>query len=220
MDESLERTLPYGTFRMDPALAARVGRDDTFAHLFNPTVNPSPGPALRMSGRRRAVSTALTVRSGPPIPPGTDMPRTPERAPRHAPDVRIGCDIHPVSETRDSIALFGDRYLHRIFTDRELEQCAGDVERLTGRFAAKEAVLKVLQPERGDAVPLRTIEVRNSPNGVPYVVLFGAASALAERNGIDTIDISVSHDGGLGMAVAAAVHLAPEETLPPEESAA
>jgi holo-[acyl-carrier protein] synthase len=138
------------------------------------------------------------------------MPRTPERAPRHAPDVRIGCDIHPVAETAHSIAQFGDKYLHRVFTEAELEQCGGDVERLTGRFAAKEAVLKVLQPERTDAVPLRTIEVRSTASGVPYVALSGAASALAERNGIGRIDISLSHDGGLGMAVAAAVHI-PEE---------
>lgn len=212
MDESLERTLPYGSWRMDVNTAMRIGMDDSFGHLFNPALNPQAAPAVRTSGRRRAVSTALTLSAGPPIPPGTDMPRTPERAPRHAPDVRIGCDIHPVSETENSIAQFGDRYLHRVFTDRELEQCAGDVERLTGRFAAKEAVIKVLQPEKGDAVPLRTIEVRNGPNGVPYVVLYAAASELAERHGIDVINISVSHDGGLGMAVAAAVHMIPEDT--------
>ena len=133
------------------------------------------------------------------------MPRTPERAPRHAPDVRIGCDIHPVSQTEASIALFGDRYLTRVFTPHELEQCAGDVDRLTGRFAAKEAVLKVLQPEPGDAVPWPSIEVRSGRSGVPFVALSGPASELAARQGIERIDISVSHDGGLGMAVAAAI---------------
>ena len=134
------------------------------------------------------------------------MPRTPERAPRHAPDVRIGCDIHPVSQTEASIALFGERYLRRVFTPRELEQCAGDVERLTGRFAAKEAVLKVLQPEPDDAVPWSSIEVRNSRNGAPFVALSGPASELAARRGIARIDISLSHDAGIGLAVAAAVH--------------
>jgi holo-[acyl-carrier protein] synthase len=207
MDEQLERTLPYGSWRMDAQLAMRIGRDDSFGHLFNPSFNPGVAPAVRRTGRRRAVSTTLTLSSGPPIPPGTDMPRTPERAPRHAPDVRIGCDIHPVAETANSIAQFGDRYLHRVFTDHELDQCGGDVERLTGRFAAKEAVLKVLQPTPTDAVPLRTIEVRSTTAGVPYVALLGAAAELAERQGIDHIDISLSHDGGLGMAVAAALHI-------------
>jgi holo-[acyl-carrier protein] synthase len=215
MDESLEHTLPYGTWR-PAALRALIGLEDSFSSLFvNPPVNPpnavAGSPAVRTPGRRRAMSTALSLASGPPLPPGsalpegTDMPRTPERAPRHAPDVRIGCDIHPVAETAASIERFGDRYLHRIFTDHELAQCAGDVERLTGRFAAKEAVLKVLQPQPDDAVPLKTIEVRSSTSGAPFVSLSGPASALAARNGIDRIDISVSHDAGLGMAVAAAI---------------
>lgn len=214
MDEQLERTLPYGAWRMDAQVAMRIGRDDSFGHLFDPAfspvINPAAAPAVRTSGRRRAVSSALTVSSGPPIPPGTDMPRTPERAPRHAPDVRIGCDIHPVAETANSIAQFGDRYLNRVFTEDELAHCAGDVERLTGRFAAKEAVIKVLQPSKTDSVPLRTIEVRSTSSGVPYVELIGPAAELAERQGIGRIDISLSHDGGLGMAVAAAVHI-PEE---------
>jgi holo-[acyl-carrier protein] synthase len=134
------------------------------------------------------------------------MPRTPLRAPRHAPDVRIGCDVHAVSQTVASIELFGDRYLRRVFTPDELDECAGDVERLSGRFAAKEAVLKVLQPGHDDAVPWHTIEIRNAPSGAPYVVLRGTARALAARQGIERIDISVSHDGGVGLAVAAAIH--------------
>src|ERR1041384_8127634 len=141
---------------MSAQVAVSISRDDSFGHLFGVPVNP----VVNTHGRRRAPSTALSLTAGPPIPRGTDMPRTPERAPRHAPDVRIGCDIHPVAETAHSIELYGERYLHRVFTDRELDQCAGDVERLTGRFAAKEAVLKVLQSEPEDAVPLLSIEVR------------------------------------------------------------
>jgi holo-[acyl-carrier protein] synthase len=198
VDEFLERTLPYGTVR-------RSIRDDSFSQLFNPAVNPVSAPPVRTSGRRRKPSTALSLTSGLPLPEGSDMPRTPERAPRHAPDVRIGCDVHTVAETAASIERFGDRSLRRVFTELELEQCAGDVERLTGRFAAKEAVIKVLQPERGDAVPLNAIEVRTASSGAPYAVLAGPASALAERQGIERIDISLSHDGGLGLAVAAAV---------------
>jgi holo-[acyl-carrier protein] synthase len=134
------------------------------------------------------------------------MPRTPQRAPRHAPDVRIGCDVHTVTQTVASIELFGERYLRRVFTPDELEQCAGDAERLTGRFAAKEAVLKVLQPRPDDAVPWRSIEIRTAPSGAPYPVLHDRARAIAARQGIARIDISMSHDGGIGLAVAAAVH--------------
>ena len=110
-----------------------------------------------------------------------------------------------VSKVDTSIELFGERYLRRVFTAAELDDCAGDVDRLTGRFAAKEAVLKVLEPGRDDAVPWRTIEIRTAPSGAPYVVLSGTARALAARQAIERIDISLSHDGGIGLAVAAAV---------------
>jgi holo-[acyl-carrier protein] synthase len=197
MDDELERTVPYG---------ARTG-EDSFAWLFvNPVVNPVDGSEVRSPGRRHAAAPARTVEPGTPLPEGIDMPRTPLRAPRHAPDVRIGCDVHAVSQTVASIELFGDRYLRRVFTSDELDECAGDVERLSGRFAAKEAVLKVLQPGHDDAVPWHTIEIRNAPSGAPYVVLSATARELATRQGNERVDISVSHDGGVGLAVAAAIH--------------
>lgn len=196
MGVDVEQTIPYG---------ARPG-EDSFAWLFlNPDVNPADGSAVRTSGRRHAAAPAPTVDPGTPLPEGIDMSRTPRRAPRHAPDVRIGCDVHAVSQTIASIELFGERYLRRVFTAAELDDCAGDVDRLSGRFAAKEAVLKVLEPGRDDAVPWRTIEIRTAQSGAPYVVLSGTARALAARQAIERIDISLSHDGGIGLAVAAAV---------------
>jgi holo-[acyl-carrier protein] synthase len=140
------------------------------------------------------------------------MPRTPERAaPRHAPRIRIGCDVHPISEIAESIELFGERYLARVFTPVERAQTDGPMalERLAGRFAAKEAVLKVLRVPSTASVPWHAIEVRTGRNGVPYVVLSGTAQSMAQRQGISRIDISLSHDGGIAMAVAAAI---PAET--------
>lgn len=136
------------------------------------------------------------------------MLRTPT-APRHAPQIRIGCDVHPIADLAESIELFGERYLARVFTPLEREQCAGPVEleRLAGRFAAKEAVIKVLQLPSTAVVPWQAIEVRTGRNGVPYVVLSGRAAALAAEQGIERIDISLSHDAGIAMAVAAAMLL-------------
>jgi holo-[acyl-carrier protein] synthase len=142
------------------------------------------------------------------------MPRTPERAaPRHAPRIRIGCDVHPISEIAESIELFGERYLARVFTPTERAQTDGPMalERLAGRFAAKEAVLKVLQVPSTASVPWHAIEVRTGRNGVPFVVLSGSAQAMAKRQGISRIDISLSHDGGIAMAVAAAIPAEPVE---------
>lgn len=145
------------------------------------------------------------------------MPRTPERAaPRHAPQIRIGCDVHPISEIAESIELFGERYLARVFTPTERAQTDGPMalERLAGRFAAKEAVLKVLQVPSTASVPWQSIEVRTGRTGVPYVVLSGAAQTMAEGQGISRVDISLSHDGGIAMAVAAAIPAEPAAELP------
>jgi holo-[acyl-carrier protein] synthase len=140
------------------------------------------------------------------------MPRTHEgAAPRHAPRIRIGCDVHPISEIAQSIELFGERYLARVFTPFERAQADGpmSLERLAGRFAAKEAVVKVLQVPSTAAVPWQSIEVRTARNGVPYVVLSGTAQEMAERQGISRVAISLSHDGGIAMAVAAAIPAEP-----------
>jgi holo-[acyl-carrier protein] synthase len=137
------------------------------------------------------------------------------RPPRHAPSIRIGCDVHPIAELAESVEIFGERYLARVFTPLEREQCAGPtvLDRLAGRFAAKEAVLKVLQLPSTAVVPWQSIEVRTGRNGVPYVVLSGRAAELAQSQGIERIDISVSHDGGIAMAVAAAIPAEQPEEL-------
>jgi holo-[acyl-carrier protein] synthase len=137
------------------------------------------------------------------------MLRTSRRTapPRHAPRIRIGCDIHPVDELAQSVEFFGERYLARVFTPLERAQTDGpaQLDRLAGRFAAKEAVVKVLQLPTTAVIPWQSIEVRTGRNGVPYVVLSGRAAELAEAQGIDRIDISLSHDAGLAMAIAVAI---------------
>ncbi|HWM34295.1 MAG TPA: holo-ACP synthase [Pseudolysinimonas sp.] len=148
------------------------------------------------------------------------MLRTPERAaPKHAPRVRLGCDVHPIADLAESVELFGELYLSRVFTALEREQCEGPtmLDRLAGRFAVKEAVLKVLQVPSTAVVPWQSIEVRTGANGVPFVVLSGGAAALAERQGIARIDISMSHDAGIAMAVAAAIPVAPDGPAPEEQ---
>lgn len=186
---------------------AQVGHGHSFPYgPINPSVNPLVRAAAPATWRR-PVPKLRTVE-------GTPMPRTPERAaPRHAPRIRIGCDVHPISEIAESIELFGERYLARVFTPTERAQTDGPMalERLAGRFAAKEAVLKVLQVPSTTAVPWHSIEVRTGRNGVPYVVLSGTAQSMAQRQGISRVDISLSHDGGIAMAVAAAIPAEPAD---------
>ena len=76
--------------------------------------------------------------------------------------LRVGTDLVHVPDVAASIDRFGARYLHRVYTDAELDTCRSGAggwspERLAARFAAKEAVLKVLRP--ADGVSVRDIEV-------------------------------------------------------------
>ena len=73
---------------------------------------------------------------------------------------------------------YGERFAHRVFTDRELEACKGRPERLAARFAAKEAVSKALGTGIGQ-VAWREIEVVTDSSGRPELRLDGRAAGLA-----------------------------------------
>lgn len=122
--------------------------------------------------------------------------------------VRVGIDLVDVAAVASSLATFGAAYSGRVYTAGELRDVAvGGMlapERLAGRFAAKEAALKVLAPG-DDAVPWRDIEVRTSPGGAPSLQLSGAAEALAARVGIAELAVSMTHENGTAAAVVVGV---------------
>jgi holo-[acyl-carrier protein] synthase len=113
-----------------------------------------------------------------------------------------------VDTVRESIRVHADRYLKRVYTQRELDDCLTaqgiDPERLAGRFAAKEATLKVLRP--GDeAVPLNTIEVCRDPFGWVELELSGPAASLASAGGVEELSLSIAHESGFATAVVVAL---------------
>jgi holo-[acyl-carrier protein] synthase len=122
--------------------------------------------------------------------------------------LRVGIDLMSVDAVEESIRVHAGRYLRRVYTSRELRDCANsagapDARRLAARFAAKEAALKVLRA--GDeAVPWRSIGVRADRFGRPSLELTGAAGALAARRGVEALDVSLTHDGPFAAAVVVA----------------
>ena len=132
------------------------------------------------------------------------------RASTTAPRARTGCDLQRIDDVSDAIRDFGDRYLDRVYTSAE--QAAyrtGGAASLAARFAAKEAVLKVIGS--ADGVDPRTVEIAQE-DGRPVVRLSGLAAALAERAGLGPIDVSLSHSGDHALAVAVALtHERPHE---------
>jgi holo-[acyl-carrier protein] synthase len=106
--------------------------------------------------------------------------------------VRAGVDRVELIEFERTLDVAGDGFLERVFTPGEIAFCAGRVDRLAARFAAKEAVAKVLGTGFR-AVGCREIEVRTSPHGEPHVILHDRARFRAEHLGITSISVSLTH---------------------------
>lgn len=107
----------------------------------------------------------------------------------------VGVDFQEIDDVRESIENFGDRILRRICTDDEIDDCRRNAQSTAGalasRFAAKEAVFKILKD--GDVVATwHDIEVRRLESGQPTVTLHGGAATLAAQQGITTIFVSLS----------------------------
>lgn len=104
----------------------------------------------------------------------------------------IGVDMIETERVAQSVARFGDRFLKRVYTERELAYCRGQIPSLAARWAAKEAAAKALGTGIGE-VSWREIEVINQANQRPTIQLHGAAAALAEQLGLSNFAISLSH---------------------------
>jgi holo-[acyl-carrier protein] synthase len=108
----------------------------------------------------------------------------------------IGVDLVECARIQRSIDRFGDRFLHRVFTDGEIEYSMSmkfPARHLAARFAAKEAVSKAFGTGIGKAMGWRDIDVRKKPSGEPYLVFSGPAQELATKRGVTTPLITLSH---------------------------
>ena len=115
----------------------------------------------------------------------------------------IGVDICDVSRMK-SFSL-ESRFIERFFSDAEREYLqgkkAGLAQSMAGMYAAKEAFSKVL----GSGVrgfELKEVEVLHNPAGQPYYRISGKARKVMEKQGIVSLHLSISHDGGMAVAFA------------------
>lgn len=121
--------------------------------------------------------------------------------------VGLGLDLCQIARIEAVIAARGERFLARIFTDGERAYCERKKERASsyaGRFAVKEAVMKLLGTGWTRGVRWVDIEVVRKPRSAPAVVLHGATAAIASARGIATIHVTITHDAGIAAAVAIA----------------
>jgi holo-[acyl-carrier protein] synthase len=113
-----------------------------------------------------------------------------------------------VAELRRWIDDLRDPLIPRCFTQAELDEIgdgADRIERLAGRFAAKEAVLKALGTGFGGGVAFTDVVINRVPGAAPEVRLAGGAAQAAAALGVTAWRISISHAGGMAMASALAL---------------
>lgn len=119
----------------------------------------------------------------------------------------LGIDIIKVERIRASLERFGDRFSNRVLTSNEQRYVRGRAETMAGRWAAKEAVSKVLGlGVRG--IGWRDIEIERLPTGQPAVRLHGRAQARAEQLGMGRIAVTISHEADYAVAMAFGIRTA------------
>lgn len=108
--------------------------------------------------------------------------------------IKPGVDIIEIDRIKSLHEKWGDSFLERIFTPGELDYCMSKVGKyghLAGRFAAKEAVIKILKKQKSP--PLKTIEIVRNESGCPAVELHREAADIAEKCRVAGMSISISH---------------------------
>ena len=117
--------------------------------------------------------------------------------------VGTGVDLAEVPRIKASIERFGEKFIHRIYTPREIayvERKANKFERYAARFAAKEAGMKAIGTGWRRGVRWQDFEVANLPSGKPTLLLHGVAAEFAQRRGVKNVSLSLTHTSELGMA--------------------
>jgi holo-[acyl-carrier protein] synthase len=119
----------------------------------------------------------------------------------------LGIDIVRVERIRAALERFGDRFSNRVLTSSERRYVRGRPETFAGRWAAKEAVSKVLGlGVRG--IGWKDIEVERMPTGQPAIRLHGRAAQRADQLGMGRIALSITHESDYAVAIAFGVRTA------------
>jgi holo-[acyl-carrier protein] synthase len=118
----------------------------------------------------------------------------------------IGVDLVKVDRLARVLERYGERFLKRVFTDREIAYCQSraqqGVYQFAQRFAAKEAFSKALGVGlRQGGIRWREVEVLPDPRGKPEIQVTGRAAELCQEMGITGLHLSLTDEDHLAVAM-------------------
>ena len=123
----------------------------------------------------------------------------PEFDPDASGEIAVGVDIIEISRIERVLAIYGERFLKRVYTEGERERYRNRVSELAARFAAKEATSKALGTGI-IGIHWREMEVLPNRRGKPVLILHGKAAERAEQLGLTDFSVSLTHSRGDAMA--------------------
>jgi holo-[acyl-carrier protein] synthase len=116
--------------------------------------------------------------------------------------MKIGTDIIQIDRINGLLEKFGDTFKEKFLNQEEIK-IAKRVESLAGFWAAKEAIAKALGCGIGAELSFHDITINKTSKGAPYFTLSQKAQ---KKHPVKTSSLSISHDGGFAIAIAA-IHL-------------
>ena len=125
-----------------------------------------------------------------------------------------GIDLVDFPRIEQMVERHGDRFVNRVFTAGEQAYARGNrnvMEKYAGRFAAKEAILKLVGTGWRGKIKWTDIEVTNDSLGRPEVTLSGEVKRIADGLHIKQISLSITHTANFAIALAVALSRSHEE---------
>lgn len=122
--------------------------------------------------------------------------------------VAHGIDLVDCPRIAEMVERHGGRFINRVFTEAEqayAKSTKNEIEKLAGRFAAKEAILKLMGTGWRGKIAWTDIEVVNNAMGQPQVTLAGEVKQIAEKLGINHVSVSITHTANFAIASAVAL---------------
>ena len=123
-------------------------------------------------------------------------------------NIAHGIDLVDFPRIAEMFERHGQRFMDRVFTAAEQQYANANknrMEKLAGRFAAKEAILKLLGTGWRGKIAWTDIEIINNEMGQPQVTVSGEVKEIAQRLGIGDISVSITHTANFAIASATAL---------------